>query len=291
MPRVHLVTDSGVRFSNPRFIKHYPLTILPNQIEIGGNSYKEDIDLSTERALELISRQKTPPRVIPPSTNDFAEVFARLSYHCDAVISIHPSRELSDSWQHGRLAAQRVAGSCEIAIVDSQSLCAGQGMLVRAAARAAYKEETAAGVIQAVRGAVKRIYSVYCVGQVDYLQFHKIMSPSHVILSRRLGIKPFVSLEEGRLIVIEKVRTYAQAIERMVEFLVEFAALDDALILQPCKHISEDTRVLQDRLTLEFSEQYFPFAMYSATMATYLGTAASGVAVLEKEMEDLDYDF
>jgi DegV family protein with EDD domain len=290
MPKIHIVTDSGARFSNPRLIKHYPVTILPNEIEIAGKRYKEDIDLTTEEALRLISTQKIPPKVIPPSGNDYAELFSRLSYHYDAVISIHPSRELSDSWQNGRRAAQQVSGQCEIAIVDSQSLCAGQGMLVRVAARAAQEHEDVEDIIQAVRGAVERIYSVYYVDDLNYVRVNGIMKPSHAILSTKLGIKPFVSLEEGNLIVIEKVRTRSQAIERLVEFLVEFIELDDAVILQHRNAISEETRLLQDRLSVEFPGQHFPFVMYSGTMATYLGTTATGVAVLEKEVDDLDYD-
>lgn len=291
MPNIHIVTDSGARFSNPRLIKHYPVTILPNILEIGGQQYKEDIDLSTEEALQLIATQKTPPRVIPPSENDYAELFAKLSYHYDAVISIHPSREISESWQNGKRAAQQVSGKCEIAIVDSQSLCAGQGMLVRVAARAAQEQKTVEDIIQTVRGAVERIYSVYYLSDLDYLRLNEIMKPSHAILSTRLKIKPFVSLEEGELIVIEKVRTRQQAIERLVEFLVEFIELDDAVILQHRKNISEETRLLQDRLSVEFPGQHFPYTMYSGTMAGLLGTTAIGIAVLEKIVDDLDYDF
>ncbi len=291
MPNIHIVTDSGVRFSNPRLIKHYPVTILPNEIEIGGKRYKEDIDLSTEDALQLIGMQTRPPKVIPPSESDYAELFAKLSHHYDAIISIHPSRELSESWQNGRRAAQQVSGQCEIAVVDSQSLCAGQGMLIRVAARAAQEEATVEDVIQAVRGAVERIYSVYYVNDLNYLRLNNIMKTSHAILSTKLKIKPFISLEEGKLIVIEKVRTRSQAIERLVEFLVEFLELDDSVILQHRPNISEETRLLQDRLSVEFPGQHFPFTMYSPTMASYLGSTAIGVAVLEKEVDDLDYDF
>ena len=50
MARIHIVTDSGATFSNPRLVKHYPVTILPNQIEIGGQRFQEDVDLETEDA-------------------------------------------------------------------------------------------------------------------------------------------------------------------------------------------------------------------------------------------------
>ena len=291
MPRIHIVTDSGARFSNPRLVRHFPVTILPNVIEIAGKRYREGIDIETDEAFRLISEQARPPLVEPPSEKDYAELYVRLSHFCDAIISIHPSRELSDSWRNGRLAAQQVSGDCEIVVVDSQSLCAGQGMLLRVAARAANEQETAEDVIQAVRQAVNRVYSVYCVDNVDFLRANGIMTPSHAVLSTHLGIKPFVSLEDGKIIIIEKVRTRAEVIERLVEFLIEFTELEDAVVLQDQKHITEETRLMQDRLALEFPGQHFPFTMYSATMASYLGTEATGVAVLEKAVDEFDYDF
>lgn len=291
MPSIQIVTDSGARFSNPRLVRHFPVTVLPNVIEIGGRRYKEDIDIDTEEAFRLISQLDEPPKIIPPSENDYAELFARLSHFCDAIISVHPSRELSESWRNGRLAAQQVNSSCEIAVVDSQSLCAGQGMLIRVAARAAQEQETAEDVIHTVRQAVNRIYSVYCIDNLNFLRANGLIKPSHAILSQHLDIKPFVSLEDGQIIVIEKVRARAEVIERLVEFLVEFTELEDAVVLQDRKHISEETRIMQDRLALEFPGQHFPFTMYSATMASYLGTAASGVAVLEKDVDSLGDDF
>ncbi len=291
MPKIHIVTDSGARFSNPRLVRHLPVTILPNALEIAGRRYNEGVDLETEEAFRLMSRLEAPPKVRPPSETDYAELFARLSHYCDAVISIHPSRELSDSWRNGRLAAQQVSGSCEIAVVDSQSLCAGQGMLIRVAARAAQELETTEEVIQTVRQAVNRIYSVYCVDDVSFLRANDFMKASHAVLSAHLGIKPFISLEDGKIIVIEKVRSRSEVIERLVEFLVEFNELEDAVVLQDQKHITEETRIMQDRLALEFPGQHFPFTMYSATMASFLGTRATGVAVLEKEVDEFDYDF
>ncbi len=291
MPRIHIVTDSGARFSNPRLVRRFPVTILPNVLEIAGKRYLEGIDLGTDEAFKLIADQGRPPLVEPPSENDYAELFVRLSQVCDAIISVHPSRELSNSWHNGRLAAQQVSGSCEIAVVDSQSLCAGQGMLIRVAARAAAELASAEEVIQTVRQAVNRIYSVYCVDKVNFLHANGFMKASHALLSTQLGIKPFVSLEDGNIIVIEKVRTRSEVIERLVEFLVEFTELEDAVVLQDQKQITEETRLMQDRLALEFPGQHFPFTMYSPTMASFLGTEATGVAVLEKTVDGFDYDF
>lgn len=291
MPRIHIVTDSGATFANQRLLKHYPVTIVPNRIEIAGASYQEDVDLEPEQAFALLAENTAKPTVRPPSENDFAEAYVRLSRINDLIISIHPSRQFSQSWRNGKLAAQQVDNDCEIAVIDSRSLCAGQGMLVRVGARAWQDKLDVEAAVQSVLSAVNRVYSVYCVDNPDYLRLSKIMKPSHAIFSARLEIQPFVSLEEGRLFITGKVRNRAQAIERLVEFLTEFRALDDAVLLQCQKPISDETRIMQDRLAPEFPGQHFPFSMYSATLAAWLGPTAIGVSILEKETGEFDYDF
>ena len=290
MPNIHIVTDSGARFSNPRLVRRMPVTILPNTIAMDDQLLREDIDIDIESAFARIGELDKPPVVMPPSERDYAELFLRLAPRCDAIISVHPSRKLSESWQNGRLAAQAVSGDCEIAIIDSQSLCAGQGMLIRVAARAAEEAADVEAAIYEVRQAVERIYSVYCVRDPRFLRAHGIMSASHAILAAQLGVMPIVSLEDGELIVIEKSKSEFETIERMVEFLAEFDELEDALALQDQREITSLTRDMHELLAEEFPGRHFPFAMYSASMACWLGAAAAGVAVLEKAVEN-DFAF
>ena len=290
MPRIHIVTDGGATFSNPRLIRHFPLTVLSNQIEMDGELLEEEPELDREAAFRRIARLKKAPRVIPPSESAYAELFNKLSRYCDVVISIHPSRELSESWRNGRQAAQQIDDRCEIAVVDSGSVCAGQGMLVRAAARAVHDKLGADEAIQTVRQAANRVYSLYCVGSLNFLGHNSILSPAHAILARRLKLKPFVSIEDGKIVVVGKVQRRMQAIERLVEFLVEFEMLEDVVMLQPQLPISNDTRLLHERLGVEFPGQHFPFTIYSATMAAWLGPEAIGVSVMEKEADEPDDD-
>jgi len=129
MPNIHVVTDSGARFSNPRLLSQYPLTILPYKLDIGGKLYREDIDITGEEAMRLIKSQNTPPKLIAPSEEEYADLYASLSRNYEGIISIHSSRELSQSWYNARNAAQRMGDACEVVAIDSRTICAGQGML------------------------------------------------------------------------------------------------------------------------------------------------------------------
>lgn len=292
MPNIQIVTDSCAHFVTPHFLHQYQMvTVVPNKISIAGKSYREGIDLTPEEGLRLLNGQAYAPIVTAPTVADFSDVYNRLSRHCDGIISIHASREIYSSYANGLAAARPFSGNCPIAVIDSQNLCAGQGMLVKAAIKATQQYSTLDDMVRAVRGAVERVYAVYYAESVGYLQQNKIISASHALLSSMLGIKPFLSIEHGRMELVEKVRTRSQAVERMVEFVTEFSDLEDVVILQHKSYMSEQARMIQDRLSVDFPGQYFPYALYGTSLAALIGADATGVVIFEKEMELDDDDF
>lgn len=289
MVHIHIVTDSGARFGHNRILQDYPITIVPNTLLINGKSYREDIDISTDEVMQQLAAGATV-KLIPPSVADYSAAFAQAARGANGVISIHPSRELSRSWHHGREASAQISGTNELAVIDSGTLCAGQGMLVRVAAQAAQDAADFESLVQIVRGAIERTYSIYCTETLETLYRSGLVAPSRAILSSLLGVKPFLSIEQGHLDVTEKVRTRAQAIEHLVAFLAEFDELDDAVIVQQRQHITDTTRALQDRLSVEFPGRHFPFMMYGSAMASLIGPDATGIVILERSMEIAEDD-
>ncbi|MBZ0301581.1 MAG: DegV family protein [Anaerolineae bacterium] len=291
MVNIQIVTDSTAHFTNPQLVQQYGITVVPNTIRIAGKTYKEGVDLSAEDAMRLSAHEQAVPAVISPSEAEFGVVYRQLAEVCDAIISIHPSRKIFPSWDQARAAAIQIAGQCEVVVIDSQTLSAGQAMLVRVAARAVESETNLEDVVRKVRGAVDRVYSVFYVDVINSLLQHEVMSRSHVILGAMLGMKPFLTIEDGELRPIEKVRTRSQALERLVEFVTEFTDIEDVVILQNKAYAGDQTRMLQDRLAIEFPERHFPYALYGPSLAALIGIEAMGIVLLESEMEFLDDDF
>jgi fatty acid-binding protein DegV len=120
---------------------------------------------------------------------------------------------------------------------------------------------------------------------MDYLMQNKIMEASHSILGTMLGVKPVLTIEHGRLSAMEKVRTRIQAIERLVEFAIEFTNVDDAMIVQHKPFLTEQTRMLQDRLAIEFPGRTFPYMLYGPSLAALIGVDAIGLVMLEHEID------
>jgi DegV family protein with EDD domain len=291
MPNIHIVTDSCALYAGAALDDPERVTVVPGLLHLGAQTYREGCDLTAEDAMRLMKQETFPPHVVSPTVAQFLEVYNRLIGSCDAIISIHPSRLLYPNWENARAAMRQVASYCPIEVVDSQTISAGQAMLVRLAQRVITEGLSFEEVVRKVRGASERVYSVYYVDSVDMLLQNKIVSSSHAILGAMLGIKPFLTIEEGALRMIEKVRTRTQAVERLVEYVVEFIDIEDAIILQNKPYLSDQTRMIQDRLALEFPDHHFPYAVYGPSLAALIGVDATGLVVLEREMEAFDDDF
>jgi len=143
--------------------------------------------------------------------------------------------------------------------------------------------------VQQVRNATDNIYSLYLVESFERLHHNEILSPSHAKLGEFLEIKPLVTMDEGRAVVTGKVRTRSQAIDRLVEFVEEFENIQDGIIIQTRVHITEQTRILQDRLSLSFPGKHFPYTIYGASLGSLLGGNVTGVVILENPEEE-EYD-
>lgn len=286
--RVHVVTDSGAQFAHAQVTTQYPLTVVPNKLQIGGRSYLEGVDIDAAQALELVSHQPTPPRVVAPAVDDYVALYTRLAYHNDVVISVHMSRRLSDSWQNAHDAAAQVSGHVKVYVIDTMTLDAAQGMIVRTALQAAEQLRdgrcAAEEAVEQVRGATERVYAVYYTPKLDYLVHHRLISPSHAVLNGLYGTIPLLSVDDGTIALTEKTRSKAQSVDRLVEFASEFEAIEDALILQSGSFASEQISSLQEQLTNLFEDQHFPRALYGASLASLIGVNAVGLAILEKSV-------
>lgn len=222
----------------------------------------------------------------PPTTAEYVQVYHRLAREARAIISVHASREMFSSWQHARYAVEQVGGNCPIFVLDSRTLSAGQALLIKLAVRLLADMNQVDDVVRELRGAVERIYSIFYVDSLETLMNNRILEPAHAMLGTMLGIKPVLTIENGRLSAMEKVKTRAQAIERMVEFAVEFLDIEDGIIIQSKKSLAEPARILQERLAAEFRGYAFPHSMYGPSLAALIGTDATGLVVLEKPVPD-----
>lgn len=279
MNRIKVVTDSSAHL-RPGVADRLDIVVVPQNVHLDGVTYREGVDITSKEFLQKMAATTKMPTLSPPSVATMAELYRQLHRQTDQIISLHVSGHLSATCQNARAAAQTLLGRCDIQVIDSLSISLGQGMLVERAAEAAAGGAHMDEVVRLIRGMIPHVYMVFLVDALEYLEREKRIRPSQAVLGAMLGIKPLLTLEDGHLLPMEKVRTRALGVEKLLEFISEFVEIEQLVILQ--SSFSEDTALLLEGLELLYPEWDIPVFTYTPSLAVHVGNNALGVAIQEK---------
>ena len=280
MPKVSIVTDSASTI-RPAVAERLGVTILPLKVHIEENILTDGKELDHEELLLRMARDRVHPRVIGPTAEDFHHVYDRLTRHTDQIISLHSSASLSIIHNEAQAAAREFLGRCDILVMDSETLSLGQSILVQEAARLANESVSLNEITRRIRGIVRRIYIVLITDTLDYLEHNHLINPTQAILGAMLNIKPFLAIEEGRIIPMEKVRSRERAIDKLAEFANEFSDIERLAILQSTPYPTDETKMLIERLDPVTSNRDFPILLYGPLLASQIGPDGMGLVVYE----------
>jgi DegV family protein with EDD domain len=281
MSRVHIITDSTAHFTDLSLPERLGVTIVPQTIQFGRQAYQEGVDLSPEEFFRRLPHYATLPTLHPPSVDVFRDLYAEKLKQNKQILSIHISSKMSSTVLNARQAADEFLGGNKIVVIDSLTTSIGLGLLVEAAATAADRGAPLDEIVRIVRGMITHMYAVFFVESLDYLERNGRLSKSQSVLGTMLGIKPFLTIEDGEIIPMEKVRTREKAIDKLVEFVSEFSSIERVAIMQSGQQPTEDTRLLLERLEQTFPGQYFPVMTYGPGLACQIGPDSLGIFILE----------
>ncbi|HRE46523.1 MAG TPA: DegV family protein [Aggregatilineales bacterium] len=289
---IQIVTDSAAQFLLPGFAADQGITIIPLELELGGRRYRDGVDIDAEMIARHVAATGEAPRLLPPSVETIAGVYANLYRESNRILSVHLSRAVHPMWEKAKSAAETLLGRCDIAVFDSHSLAAGQGWLTEAGVRLTRETNSLDDTVRELRKLIPHIYSIFCSERLDYLYRAGLLLESQAVLGNMLAIKPFLTLEDGELVVMEKARSKPQVVDKLIEFVTEFAAVEQLAVLRGASAAPEVMRSLAERMREEFSPTPYPILTASSVLASLLGTEAIGIMILERELGNRggDYD-
>ncbi len=286
MAKVRIVTDSTATFEDPHYIQDYGIRVVPLNVHLGDQVFRDGIDISAEEMFQRLRHTQAQAYVSAPPVSTLERTYRELSRETDQICVLIHSQHLTETFARAQLARMSLLGRCEIAVIDSQTTSVTLGYLVQAVTEAADMGANLDEVVRVARAVIPRLYSIYYVDTLDTIQRTGLIGRTQAILGEMLEIKPILTVEDGRLITMEKARTHSQAIEKMIEFIAEFTHLERLSILQSTLRSTDRTRMLQDRLALEFARVQVPVLLYEPLIATLIGPDGMGIAVMEGAGDD-----
>ena len=283
---VRIVTDSAAYLA-PALVKELGIGLVPFHIDVGERAYLDGIDMDTAEYYRLLRDHEAEISVSPPTVQEYYRTYSELAESTSEILSIHPPEALTPSVNNARQAARMLLGRCQIVVIDSQTVSLGQGILIEAALHAAREEKSFEEIVRIVRGLVSRIYIVFFSEGLEYLKRGGRIGEAQALLGTMLGIKPFLTLEDGEIQPMEKVRTREEALEKLAEFVSEFDTIEQLAIIRGMHEQSDEIGFLTERLHTLFADLDIPVIHYGPVLASHIGPGNLGVIVYESlEFED-----
>ncbi|KDO96693.1 DegV family protein [Mycobacterium avium] len=207
---VVVVTDSSARLPADLF-GQWGIRVVPLHILLDGTDLRDGVD---EVPADIHQRAATTAAATPAELAD-AYQQALADSGGDGVVAVHISSALSGTCR----AAERTAADLDpnLRVVDSKSAAMGTGFVALAAARAAAAGAQLDAVADAARAAVSRGHGFIVVHRLDNLRRSGRIGGPAAWLGTALALKPLLRIDDGKLVLAQRVRTAGHATEAMID--------------------------------------------------------------------------
>lgn len=278
---VRIVTDSAARL-DPAWALEHNVVVLPQTVVVDGRAFHEDRDVTAAEFAQLARTCGGAVDVRAPSLEAFGAVYRELADAKADIISLHISGGMSDTYRAAFTAKDEVSSRCTIHIVDSRTIGAGLQTLVKHAVALAEAGNPADVIVKHLRAAMQNIYGIFVSDDMPFLQHSGRLRPAQAYLGRMLQIVPCLTMEDGSLVAVEKVRSPDRAIEKLAEFATEFEPDATFAVMQISPEPSARSNDLINALKPALPNAgAFPIISCGADIGRIIGNHGLGIMIIE----------
>lgn len=272
MPVV-VVTDSSARLP-ANLVHRFGIRIVPLHVLVGGADLRDGVD---EMPADLYQREASTAGAGPAElAAAYAEALTGSAGR--GVVAVHLSADLSSTAGSAQHAAGEFGG--RVAVVDSRSAGMGTGFVALAAAEAAGAGLDVEQVAARARSAVARVHAFIVVQRLENLRRSGRIGTAASWLGTALAIKPLLHLEDGKLVLAQRVRTTSKATAAMVEQVLDLVGEGRAALA--VHHVDNPTGAAEVAATLASALPACGPALVTdlgPVLGVHLGPGAVGVVV------------
>ena len=202
-----VVTDSSAELwgHTPRSVRVLPILLHVPSGDVSGYD---------EASLQTVYRSLHAGEAIKSSAPSPADYLIAIEETAaDSVVVITPAEEFTSMLRNARIAAEMTQRRVEV--IDSRTAAAAQGLVVRAAARAAESGGFFEEVVMAALRARQRAELVAKLGSLELLARTGRVRADVVDGAERLGVSPVFRLKQGMVLSVAMPRTVEGALRAL----------------------------------------------------------------------------
>lgn len=217
MPGIRVVTDTACDLPD-EILDDLGIALVSLKIRFGAEELVDRVELSTKEFWSRCSSFDGLPETSAPSPGQFKQTFESMaSAGADGVVCVNLSSKMSATIQAARQAAEGIAGSLPVRVVDSESVSLGQGLV---AIEAAQKAGAGGSIDEVVAAAEKAVAGMKLYGAIDTLENLKKggrIGGAQALLGSLLSIKPVIEVLDGEVQPESKQRTRGKSLRYLAD--------------------------------------------------------------------------
>lgn len=219
MSRIKIVTDSTSDIPK-NIAEKYDIEVLPLTIFFGEDEYRDWLDITPSEFYERMRKTDKLPTTSQVTPNAFVQVYETLLKDYDEIISIHLSSHVSGT-HNSALLARDMVDKDKITVIDSKNYTYGYGQFVVEAARMAKEGKSSSEIVERVDYLKENLKTLFVVDTLEYLKKGGRLSATKATIGTLLNLKPVLTVEEGKIVAIDKARGFKKALKLIVEIIQE----------------------------------------------------------------------
>jgi len=219
MSNIQIITDSMTDVPKA-LAEKYSIQVLPLTIHFGDEEYRDGVDLSYEAFYNKLTEVRELPKTsqIPPQV--FKEAFEKALAKGKEIICINGSSRASGTHQSALIAKQDIESNL-IDVLDTLGLSIGAGLVVIEAAKMAAEGVKREEIVNRVKSLQENVEHIFTVDTLEFLKKGGRINPMKALVGGMLNLKPILTVKEGLVESMDKVRGSKKVIGKMVELAKE----------------------------------------------------------------------
>ena len=198
--------DAFARFSNWR--------VVPLYVRFGADSYRDYVDIGPAEFYERLRTAQELPTTSQPTPQDFQAAYDELAGY-GRIFALTVSAKLSGTYESARLAAAETGD--RVRVIDTETASAAIAMLGFAVQRRLERGTTDEEIDELVDRVKRESGLVFTLDTLEFLARGGRIGRASSWAGQLLHIKPILTLSEGEVLPLKRVRGNRKAIQEFAQ--------------------------------------------------------------------------
>ena len=277
MTQTLIVADSTAGITPDMLATNANLRVVPLQLIIGAEEWAEN-NMTAAEMFRLCRERGIHPRTSQPSPGAFMDAFAPATQG-RAVIMITLSGGLSGTVEGARAVARQM-GTDNLFVIDSATAAIGTRKLVEEALNLTAAGMPAADVAAELERRARGTHTLIVPATLEYLHKGGRIGGAAALFGSILQVRPVLHLVDGKIRVLDKVRTQSRALIRAVDEIGRYAL--PVYIAVAHVEAPEMAATVREELRRRYPDYDISLTEASPVLGAHLGPGVVGVFFRER---------